>query len=79
MDAYSAGVVPGFSTVGTTTVLETRVALCEYCGTHWRCDGGTAKDSDGRASGASRGPDCGLSAGFDDNSGNADGAGDARG
>ena len=24
-------------------------------------------------------PDCGLSAGFDDNAGNADGAGDARG
>ena len=76
--AYSADLVPGCSAAGTSTVLATRGALCEYCRTYCRCEGSDETDSGGSASGASRLPDYGLSAGFDDSSGNADGAGDTR-
>ena len=76
--AYNADVVPDCSAAGNTTVLATRGALCENCRTYCRCEGSNATDSEGRANGASRRPECGLSAEFDDIAGNADAASYAR-
>ena len=67
--------VLGCGAAGTTTVLATRGAICKYCEAYSRSDGsddGSARDSDGRASGASMSPDCGLSAEFVDCASNAD-------
>ena len=54
------------------TILLTRGAVCKYCGAYCISEENDVAGSAGRASGASRSPDCGLSVEFVDIVGNAD-------